>query len=312
MVAFFVNERYTSDPMLDLGLFKIPAFVGLSTAAFCLAASIFAMFLYLTLYIQDNLGYGPLAAGIRFLPMTLLIFFTSFFAGRLTVRLPSRLLLGVGMLVVSGGLLLMATTHPNSTWTVLLPGFLVCGFGVGIVNPVLASGAVSVVQPQRSGMASGANNTFRQVGIATGIAVLGAVFQSQIVAHTTAALGKSVYGAQIIHRGGAQLQAAMAGGGVRQAAASLPASVRNALLDAYHSGFSITLNHLMVIGAVVAFVGAVSAFALVRQRDFIVPTGTPERASGAGGPERGPGRCRPGRACLSRSLSRGPSSGWSR
>ena len=122
MVAFFVNERYTSDPMLDLGLFKIPAFVGLSTTAFCLAASIFAMFLYLTLYIQDNLGYGPLAAGIRFLPMTLLIFFTSFFAGRLTVRLPSRLLLGVGMLVVSGGLLLMATTHPNSTWTVLLPG----------------------------------------------------------------------------------------------------------------------------------------------------------------------------------------------
>src|SRR5580693_9056513 len=188
MVAFFVNEHYVADPMLDLGLFKIPAFVGLSVTAFCLAASIFAMFLYLTLYIQDNLGYGPLAAGARFLPMTLLIFVVSFFAGRLTVRVPSRLLLGVGMLFVTGGLLLMATTHPDSTWTVLLPGFLVIGFGVGIVNPVLASGAVSVVQPQSSGMASGANNTFRQVGVATGIAVLGAVFQSQIVAHTTAAL----------------------------------------------------------------------------------------------------------------------------
>ena len=68
MVGFFINEHYTADPMLDLGLFKIPAFVGLSTVAFCLAASIFAMFLYLTLYIQDNLGYGPLAAGVRFLP----------------------------------------------------------------------------------------------------------------------------------------------------------------------------------------------------------------------------------------------------
>ena len=86
---------------MDLGLFKIPAFVGLSVTAFCLAASIFAMFLYLTLYIQDNLGYGPLAAGIRFLPMTLLIFFTSFFAGRLTVRIRSRLLLGIGMLFVT-------------------------------------------------------------------------------------------------------------------------------------------------------------------------------------------------------------------
>jgi EmrB/QacA subfamily drug resistance transporter len=276
MVGFFVNERYTSDPMLDLGLFKIPAFVGLSTVAFTLAASIFAMFLYLTLYIQDNLGYGPLAAGVRFLPMTLLIFFTSFFAGRLTVRVQSRFLLGIGMLFVTGGLLLMATTHANSTWTVLLPGFLVVGFGVGIVNPVLASGAVSVVQPQRSGMASGANNTFRQVGIATGIAVLGAVFQSQIVAHTTAALATSSFGPEVLRRGGAQLQGAMSSGEVRQAAAAIPiAGARNALLQAYHVGFSVTLNHLMEIGAVVALVGAVCGFALVRQRDFVVPTGAP-------------------------------------
>jgi Na+/melibiose symporter-like transporter len=284
MVGFFVNERYVGDPMLDLGLFKIPAFVGLSTVAFCLAASIFAMFLYLTLYIQDNLGYGPLAAGARFLPMTLLIFFTSFFAGRLTVRIQSRLMLGIGMLFVTGGLLLMATTHPDSTWTVLLPGFLVAGFGVGIVNPVLASGAVSVVQPQRSGMASGANNTFRQVGIATGIAVLGAVFQSQIVAHTSAALAKSPFGPEVLRRGGAQLQGAMASGEVRQAASAIPlAGARNALLQAYHSGFSVTLNHLMMIGAVVAFVGAVGGIALVRQGDFVVPTGAPTGHGAEGG-----------------------------
>ncbi len=287
MVAFFVNEHLTGDPMLDLGLFKIPAFVGLSTVAYCLAASIFAMFLYLTLYIQDNLGYGPLAAGVRFLPMTLVIFFTSFFAGRLTVRVQSRFLLGIGMLFVTGGLLLLATTHPNSTWTVLLPGFIVSGFGVGIVNPVLASGAVSVVQPQRSGMASGANNTFRQVGIATGIAVLGAVFQSQIVAHTTAALAKSPFGPEILRRGGAQLQGAMSSGEVRQAAAAIPiAGARNALLQAYHSAFSVTLNHLMEIGAVVALVGAVCGFALVRQRDFIIPTAAPTAA--APGTDAGP------------------------
>jgi EmrB/QacA subfamily drug resistance transporter len=286
MVAFFVNEHYATDPMLDLGLFKIPAFVGLSTVAFCLAASIFAMFLYLTLYIQDDLGYGPLAAGVRFLPMTLLIFFTSFFAGRLTVRIHSRLLLGIGMLFVTGGLLLLGTTHPTSTWTVLLPGFLVCGFGVGVVNPVLASGAVSVVQPQRSGMASGANNTFRQVGIATGIAVLGAVFQSQILAHTTSALNKSAFGPEILQRGGAQLQGAMSAGGVRGALSSIPtAAARQALLDAYKVGFSATLNHLMVIGAVVALVGAVCGFALVRQSDFIVPAGAPA----AGPPGAGAG-----------------------
>ena len=122
---------------------------------------------------------------------------------------------------------------------------------------MLASGAVSVVQPQRSGMASGANNTFRQVGIATGIAVLGAVFQSQILAHTTSALNKSAFGPEILRHGGAQLQGAMAAGGVRAALPSIPtAAARQALLDAYQVGFSATLNHLMDIGAVVALVGA--------------------------------------------------------
>jgi len=272
MVAFFVNEHLTADPMLDLGLFKIPAFVGISVVAFTLAASIFAMFLYLTLYIQDDLGYGPLAAGVRFLPITLMSFFVAFFAGRLTVRVKSRLLLGVGMIFVTAGLLFMGTTHADSAWTVLLPGFVLCGIGIGTVNPVLASGAVSVVQPQRSGMASGANNTFRQVGIATGIAVLGAVFQSQIITHTRAALSSSAAGQAVLQHGGDRLGAALPSGQVREIASSIPPASRHALLDAYRIGFSTTLNHLMYIGAAVAFVGVVCAFALVRQRDFVVPT----------------------------------------
>jgi len=168
---------------------------------------------------------------------------------------------------------------------VLLPGFIVSGFGVGMVNPVLASGAASVVQPQRSGMASGANNTFRQVGIATGIAVLGAIFQSQIVNHTTSALQRSPYGSEILHRGGAQLQAAMSAGAVRGALPAIPLpAARQALLSAYHVGFSTTLNHLMDIGAIVAIVGAVCGIALVRQGDFVVPSGPPgDRPGGAPG-----------------------------
>jgi EmrB/QacA subfamily drug resistance transporter len=279
MAAFLVNEFRFDQPMLEMGLFKIPAFDGISVVAFTLAASIFAMFLYLTLYIQDSLGYSPLAAGVRFLPLTLLSFIVAPIAGRLTVRLQSRYLLGVGMLVITAGLVLMGRTEPDSTWTVLLPGFIACGIGIGTVNPVLASGAVSVVQPQHSGMASGANNTFRQVGVATGIAVLGAVFQSQIVSHTSSELSKSAAGTAVLHRGGPQLDAAMAAGQVREVAQSIPiASARNALIQAYHVGFSSTLNHLLDIGAVVAFVGAVGAFALVRQRDFVVPTAGPPTA----------------------------------
>jgi MFS family permease len=203
------------------------------------------------------------------------------FAGRLTVRIQSRYLLGTGLLLITIGLLLIARTHPDSTWTVLLPGFIVAGAGIGMVNPVLASTSISVVEPQRSGMASGANNTFRQVGIATGIAILGAVFQSQIVSNTSAVLKQSAVGREVLHKGGSQLTAAMAGGGVTQAAAQIPlVSARSTLLDAYHIGFSSTLNHISVIAAIIAFVGSLAGFLLVRQRDFVVPAG---QGGGGGG-----------------------------
>jgi EmrB/QacA subfamily drug resistance transporter len=274
MVIFFVNEQRTKDPMLDLALFTKPAFVGVSIVAVAISASIFAMFLYLTLYVQDSLGYGPFPAGVRFLPLTVLAFVVAPFAGRLTVRIHSRYLLGTGLLLITVGLLLMARTHADSTWTVLLPGFIVAGAGIGMVNPVLASTSISVVEPQRSGMASGANNTFRQVGIATGIAVLGAIFQSQIVSHTSTLLRQTAIGKEVLHQGGAQLTAAMAGGGVSQAAAHIPSAVaRSTLLRAYHVGFSSTLNHITIIAAIIAFAGSVGGFVLVRQRDFIVPAG---------------------------------------
>jgi hypothetical protein len=270
--------------MLDLGLFKIPAFVGVSVVAFTIASSIFAMFLYLTLYIQDDLGFSPLAAGIKFLPLTLLAFAVAPLSGRLLVRVQSRYLLGVGMLFITGGLLAMSRTTPTSAWTVLLPGFILCGIGIGTVNPALANGAIAIVQPQRSGMASGANNTFRQVGIATGIAVLGAVFQSQIVSHTTAALNNTADGVEVLRHGGSALHGALSAGQVQQAAQHIPfAGARTALTNAYHVGFSTTLNHLMMIGAVVALVGAIGAVVLVRQRDFVVPgspTSPPPAAQG--------------------------------
>ena len=169
--------------MLDLTLFRRHAFTGANIVAFALSSSIFAMFLYLTLYIQDVLGYGALQAGLRFLPITMLSFIVAPIAGRLTVRVPVRLLLGGGLLLVSGGLLAMTAVEANSGWTVLIPGFVLAGAGIGMINPPLASTAIGVVHYSRSGMASGINSTFRQVGIVTGIAGLGAIFAHE-VSHT--------------------------------------------------------------------------------------------------------------------------------
>jgi EmrB/QacA subfamily drug resistance transporter len=177
---FLLAENRQSRPMLDLSLFKRPAFSGSAIVAFTMAASAFSMFLYLTLYIQEVLHYSALQAGLRFLPTTLLSFAVAPLAGRLSVRVPIRLLLGFGMLLVSGGLLAMTAVTPTGSWTALIPGFVLQGAGIGLVNPPLASAAIGVVPHTRSGMASGANNTSRQVGIATGIAGLGAVFQHDI------------------------------------------------------------------------------------------------------------------------------------
>jgi len=175
-VGVQLRER---SPMLEMSLFRTPAFTGAQILAFTISAAMFSQFLYLTLYLQNELHYSPLQAGLRFLPISLVAFVVSPIAGRLSGRVPLRILFGVGMSLVGVGLLLMHGVTRSSDWTTLLPGFVVGGIGVGLVNPPLADAAVGVVEPRRAGMASGVNNTFRQVGIATGIAGLGAIFQTQ-------------------------------------------------------------------------------------------------------------------------------------
>jgi predicted MFS family arabinose efflux permease len=177
---FLFAEVRQERPMFDLTLFRKPTFAGVSLVAFGVSASLFAMFLYLTLYIQNVLGYSPLQTGLRFLPITGMGLVVAPIAGRLAARFPPRLFLGGGVLSVAIGLLLMHGVSAHSSWTALLPGLLLAGFGLGLVNPSLAQVAIGVVAPARSGMASGINNTCRQVGIATGIAGLGAVFQHQV------------------------------------------------------------------------------------------------------------------------------------
>jgi EmrB/QacA subfamily drug resistance transporter len=180
LVCFVAVELRQDLPMFDLSLFRKPSFTGAQIVAFTISSSMFAMFLFFTLYLQNELHYSPLATGLRFLPLSLLAFVMAPLAGRLSTRIPVRFLLGAGMSLVGAALLLMHGITPSSRWTHLLPGFIIGGIGIGLVNAPLASTAVSVVEPRRAGMASGINNTFRQVGIATGIAGLGAIFQSKV------------------------------------------------------------------------------------------------------------------------------------
>src|SRR3954462_13373238 len=188
IVLFVVLESRRAEPMLDLTLFRNPAFAGVSVVAFCLSASMFSMFLYLTLYMQNGLGFSPFETGLRFLPLTVISFFFAGAAGRMVHSVPARAMFGLGLGLVGLGLVLMHGITPSSEWTTLLGGFLCAGAGVGLTNPTIAQVAVGVVEPARSGMAAGINNTFRQVGIATGIASLGAIFQSRVESKATTLL----------------------------------------------------------------------------------------------------------------------------
>jgi EmrB/QacA subfamily drug resistance transporter len=285
IVLFVIVELRQERPMLDLTLFQKPAFAGASIVAFAVSASMFSMFLYLTLYIQDVLGYGPLQAGLRFLPVTLLSFFVAPIAGRLSVRVPVRLLLGSGLLLVSGGLLAMSAVNATSSWTVLVPGFILAGAGIGLINPPLASTAVGVVHHSRSGMASGINNTFRQVGIATGIAGLGAIFQHDITRNTMSQLSASAPGRELIATAHDKLATALVSGEVHTLTRS--PSQAAALKHAYPIGFTGAFTSILLIAAAIALVGSLLAFALVRSSDFVASTGgapESERSEGAGEP----------------------------
>ncbi|HEY2327997.1 MAG TPA: MFS transporter [Gaiellaceae bacterium] len=229
LAIFVVSQASERTSMVDLSLFGRPAFIGAQTTAFAISSSMFAMFLYLTLYLQNVLGLSPLQTGLRFLPLSAISFFAAPTAGKLIGRVPIRVLLAFGLALNAIAMWWMSRITVHSHWTALLGGFLVGGVGIGFVNAPLAATAVSTVRQERAGMASGINNTFRQIGIATGIAALGAIFQSKV-------------GVQTI-------------GGVPSEAAKV--------------AFVHGLHDILLVGASVAAIGAVLAAALVRRQDFV-------------------------------------------
>ena len=263
LAAFVVSQFVQENSMFDVSLFRKPAFIGASVTAFTLSSGMFAMFLYITLFFQTLLGYSPLQTGLRFLPFTVVSFFVSAATGNLAAKIALRVLLGAGLALTGLGLLLMGGLTPTSGWTALLAGSIVAGAGVGLVNPPLASAAIGVVPPQRSGMASGINNTFRQVGIATGIAALGALFESRITSKLAPMLAHTPVASHA-----AQISHAVAAGGTQQVLARVPAGERAQAVAAIHIAFTSAMNELFVVGGVVALIGAALALVLVRGRDF--------------------------------------------
>ncbi len=249
LVAFAVVEIRQERPMLDVALFRRPAFLGVQFATFCIGAGMFALFPFLSIYLQDILGYSPLGAGLRFLPITVFIFAVPIATRKLSARVPMWTLLSVSLAIVALGALLMEDISPGSGWTALLAGFIVSGIGIGLANPTIAAAALKVVDPARTGMASGISNTCRIGGLAMGVAVLGAVLQQRVGSHLAAA-----------GYPGKELASAVSSSGLRAAGG------RPALTNVAEAAFVSGLRLVLLIGFAAVLAGGIGAAVLVRRR----------------------------------------------
>lgn len=273
LAAFIAVESRAAHPLFDLSLLRIPTFGGGSIAAFAMNGSLFAVLLYLVLYLQEILGYSALSAGVRLAIISGAQLVTAAIAGQLSERVPVRWLIGPGLMLVGIGLLLMTGLSGVSPWTYLIPGFVVSGLGAGLVNPPLASTAIGVVPPQRAGMASGANSTFRQIGIAVGIAALGSIFTAGMERNLSASRAAAAAGSP------GHIAAVIRQGRVAGLLTSLPPTVRGRVAVALRDGFAAGVNDDLIVTGALALAGAVCALALIRNKDFVRRQDTDEPAA---------------------------------
>jgi EmrB/QacA subfamily drug resistance transporter len=263
--VFVVVERWQPNPMLDLALLRNGSFTAMLAAGALLSAAAWAAMTYESLWLQSVLGLSAIQAGLVVLPCSLAAFTVSGGIGRVLHRAPPRLLIGSGLLVIAAGALAQAVIRPGSGWPVVVPGLVLVGAGAGLSVASLSATAMAAVPGSRAGMAAGTVSTFRQLGYAFGIAVLGDVFR-----------------AGVQHVAGHRLAAPLSGG---QAGAVMARS--SGLADLVRRAFADGLDLTFLAAAGMGLAGAVVVFTLVRRPspDGAAP-GDRETAAGPGARSR--------------------------
>jgi len=173
--------------MLPLQLFRLPNFAGAQVSVFAISSSVFAIYLYLSLYLQETLGRSPIETGLAYLPGSILMFLVSGMTPKLGAKIGNGALAATGLGLATAGTLLLLLAGAGSSWTITLPATVLALGGVGLYNPAISVIAVSALPESRSGLASGAYDTFRQSGLALGTAALGAFVPTRVLSGASAA-----------------------------------------------------------------------------------------------------------------------------
>ena len=250
--------------MFDLSLFENRTFNGLSVVTALCALSVMPALFLLISYVQNLLGYSALASGVRFLPLTLLLFVAAALAGSLVAKLPPALLVGASQLLIAAGLFAVLLVDVGDSWTALIPGMILIGLGMGLFNPPRAAFSIAVTTPDKAGAASGINETFQQAGLAIGIAAVGAFFQNRVgSAFTENETATAVFGDKASEAGDA-----VAAGGPSVLAGPDLGAAAEAVRSAAESAFVSGLHNAMVLAAIVAAVSGAIALTTLRSRDL--------------------------------------------
>jgi EmrB/QacA subfamily drug resistance transporter len=179
LAAFVVVELRQRLPMLDLTLFRNGTFTGANVVAILVTLAMFGIFVFFPIYMQTLRGWSPIQSGAALLPWTLLIVIFAPIAGKLSDRIGSRWLISGGMATVALCCLELSTVTVDSSFWHMLPGFVLGGLGMAFVMTPMSAAVMSAAPVDKAGVASGVLNTFRQVGVALGIAITGAIITNR-------------------------------------------------------------------------------------------------------------------------------------
>jgi EmrB/QacA subfamily drug resistance transporter len=250
-------ELHAPHPMMPLRFFRIHAFSAGNTVAFSVSLGMFATFFFLSLYMQLIRGYTPFQAGVRFLPMTLMIVVTAPLAGKYASTHGSRAPMTYGLLLAAGGLLFFGTQlQVDTSYWLMLPVFMIMGHGMASVMAPMTAAVMNSVGPQRAGLGSAMTNTSREVGGVFGIALLGTILTTQLKSSLTPALGglglSSSQQAAIATAGGhGTLDPSVLQGLTPAQAAGVQQAFGQAFMSGFHTALFVA-GAVLVVAAVVA------------------------------------------------------------
>jgi EmrB/QacA subfamily drug resistance transporter len=281
LAGFLVWERFQAEPLVPLSLFRNRNFSLMNWIGTAMSFAMQGIFLPLTIYTQSVLGMTPLVSGLTFAPMSIASGILSPFAGRLVDRIGGKYLLMAGLAIFGAGIAIMtAIATVNSTIFTFMPPLIVTGIGMGLIFAPMITMAMRDIKPQMAGAASGVLNTTRQVGMAVGAAVVGAVLQNrlaaslhdQAVAYSTqvpeAFRGQFVDGFSQAARSGLQVGRGQTGGA--QLPPNLPvqvaAKMQQLIHDVFVNGYIAAMRPTVAVAVVVLAVASLSCLLIVRRR----------------------------------------------